>query len=197
MFAGFGFAETDTDEKEQETIMVWRGQLKEHVERCIAEGTVSDGVVALAASVSPKLWHQACLAAAQQLRIATKFGRAATYLVAAGRTHEAVEVLIEGKLWQDALCLVRCQLPDDDAVTKQVCKAYANNLISIGNLSRAAECLIYVDEYEAAADCLGKCGGKVALSAAALAAHHAGNLNKKLQFALLAFAYHIIQGNDY
>jgi len=56
------------------------------------EGKLTDQLVALAASVSPRLWQLSCSAYARQLRANHKFLEASHYLLAIREVKEAVQV---------------------------------------------------------------------------------------------------------
>lgn len=75
-------------------MMLYQGKIKELIEQKIEEGGLTDALVALAPSVSPRLWQSACSAYARQLRVGRQFTKAANYLLVGRDVEKAVEVSI-------------------------------------------------------------------------------------------------------
>lgn len=118
---------------------MWRGNLKEILEEKVKTGHLDDFLVSLAPFVSPRLWHEACVSYSKTLFANKLYRKAACYLLAIHKIHDAIELLLNSKLFLEALCIARCRLPESDPIFNEIVKNYAEWLTVAGSLLRASE----------------------------------------------------------
>ncbi|KAL0278296.1 UNVERIFIED_CONTAM: hypothetical protein PYX00_000153 [Menopon gallinae] len=192
VFSEFLNAEAESHEKssmwtEYYQLAMWRGNLNEVIEEKIKTGHLDDFLLSLAPFISPRLWREACTAYAKTLTENKSYRKAACYLLAACKIKEAIDVLANSNLYLEALCIARCRFPDSDPVVKKLIRNYADWLTKTGSFLKAAECLIFLEEYSEVANILlAKKDNPQYLSLAALAFKKAGSQEKERQYSFSA-----------
>lgn len=149
------------------TIDVWRGSTKDSLTEAIQSKTLSSYLVSIAPTVSHKLWVEACMAYAEQLKEAHEFSKAAVYLLAIHKVEEAVRLLAEQGKYRHAMAVARCRLLPDHPLIKSLLNDWAHDSMSDGRQSLAAVCFGSGGEWVQAAQALAlkKCPKRLFLAA--------------------------------
>ena len=103
--------------------------------------------VALSASAGASVWRQVTRAYVSQLIQETSFSKAAAYLVALGEEEEAVKVLLEGRLFREAIILARLHSVGD---ISDILAQWSDRLTLSGGMAQAAKCQIARDQADLA-----------------------------------------------
>lgn len=123
-------------------LSLWSGNISETIKDAIWKKELNDHLVSLAPMVSHKLWVDCCRSYAHQLNEAGDVYKAVSYLLAIHQVEEAIELLIQGKYFREAVVLAKSRFPTFDPVVKKVLDAWAAHCMSTGMLSLAAHCAL-------------------------------------------------------
>ena len=102
-------------------------------------GRLDDWLVALSPLMCDGRWHDLALTFAKQLSGEGHHYKAVSYLLAANRTHDAVEMLMKVGQFRDALCVARARLSPLDPIFDELLPKWGQHQARDMNLELAAK----------------------------------------------------------
>ena len=182
LFKGASHAEKEDWEKGC-LLASWIGDTK-FVEKAVNEGHVTETIINVAKSLSKQLYVKACEVYASKLIQDDDICKGATYLMLAGRKEEAIQVLLNNKLYRDAAFMSKVCLQKDNPIHKKVMKVWLLQLIQDGNFEVAAKVYCSIGRYQDAADIIEKRDTPYAWKTGMYLADKCGNTPKLEVFAI-------------
>lgn len=73
-----------------------------------------------------RVWKETCEAYVAQLTEEGLYTKASTYLLAVNKIEEAVDLLVEQKLFMEAVAIAKCRLPENDPIVESIFKKWAD-----------------------------------------------------------------------
>lgn len=116
----------------------------------IEQGNINDYVVGLAASGGQSVWRHVVECYIKQLDYEQNFAKASTYLLALNRVEHAVEMLLKGRFYRDALSLAKLRLDSSNPLIEKILNQWADRAALGGNLVQSAKCKIAINDIPAA-----------------------------------------------
>lgn len=169
----------------------WIGDT-DFVERAIDEDHVSETIVNLAKSMSKTVYKKACQKYAERLVLQDDITKAATYLIQGGWKEEAVDLLVEHKLFRDAIALLTTHPTRTEASKKvDIMNKWLKQLIQDGNFEVAAKLYCSMGQYHDALTVIEKRDQPYAWRAGILLADRCSD-EKKLKLLGLTYCVHNI-----
>lgn len=89
-------------------------------------------------TVCLRLWEEACQVYSDQLVECGDVSKASTYLLAIHKVQEAVQLLVDHKLYREAVAVAKCRLPSGDPLISATYMEWANSAKLQGQLLLAA-----------------------------------------------------------
>ncbi|XP_015123769.1 gem-associated protein 5 [Diachasma alloeum] len=135
---------------------LWDNKLKETITRAMETQSLSDFMVSLAPNLSMKFWREVCEAYSHQLIQEGNPMKAASYLLSLHKIYEAIEVLMQAKLYKEAYVIAKCKLDSNDEIFKELSKEWLAAVSKSGSFEEAALCLIANRNFSEAARMLAR-----------------------------------------
>lgn len=173
----------------------WMGDT-EFIERAVKSGHVTETIINLASSMSRRIYLQACEAYAEKLILEDEITKAATYLLQAGLKGRAINLLIDHKLFRDAVALMKICMNKKSSIQVETMKAWLVSLVQDGNFELAAKIYCSIGMLDDALAVVTKRDTPLAWKAGMYLASETGNLNK-LEFLGLKYCLHAMMKADY
>ncbi|RWS30936.1 gem-associated protein 5-like protein [Leptotrombidium deliense] len=133
-----------------------QGDIKHTVKDAIKRGELNDTLVAMAATVSRSFWFDTIENYVNQLKNTGDYVMAALYLIAIYKFKEAVNLLVDKKLFKEALIIAKSRFPVESEVVVHIMREWAKEKEAIGNYEAAVKCLVAIGNYCDAAFLLAK-----------------------------------------
>ena len=102
-------------------------------------GRLDDWLVALSPLMCDGRWHDLAVTFAEQLSSEGHHHKAVSYLLAANRTHAAVQLLMQAGQFRDALCVARARLSPLDPLFDELLPKWGQHQARDLNLELAAK----------------------------------------------------------
>lgn len=135
-------------------IKLWMGDVVGAINDAASLGHLTDQLVAMAPMAGQNFWRETAYKFAQQLIVEGHHLHAVQYLLVCNKVCEAVDVLVKGRHYREAVALARARFCEDDPVLKKTVRAWALKLKSGGSVELAAKCFASIGEFEEAASVL-------------------------------------------
>ncbi|XP_065367318.1 protein rigor mortis [Calliphora vicina] len=132
------------------------GNLKDEILRCVQTKQLCEWHVSLAPSISYSFWQKCCQAYAEQLIEQGYALQAAAYMLAIHQQQDAIEMLMEQKLFKEALLIARIYLQSEDPLNNTISEQWITHLYANGNLTGAALLCLLTKQNNRAYECLAK-----------------------------------------
>uniref|UniRef100_A0A146LNJ2 Gem-associated protein 5 n=2 Tax=Lygus hesperus TaxID=30085 RepID=A0A146LNJ2_LYGHE len=123
---------------------MWSGDIAESIKDACRKKQLNDWLVSLAPMVSHKLWTDCCKNYALQLSETGDTLKAVSYYLSVHMVEEAIDLLLQAKLYREAVCLAKLRLPRDDCTVKKAMTEWASHCLSTGMVSLAAHCMLSI-----------------------------------------------------
>ncbi|KAM7341864.1 gem nuclear organelle associated protein rigor mortis [Cochliomyia hominivorax] len=132
------------------------GTLKDEILKCVQSKQLCEWHISLAPSISYSFWQKCCQAFAEQLIEQGYALQAAAYMLAIHQQQDAIEMLVEKKLFKEALLIARVYLQPDDPLNNKISEKWITHLYDNGNLTGAALLCLLTKQNNRAYECLAK-----------------------------------------
>ncbi|CAA9997943.1 unnamed protein product [Nesidiocoris tenuis] len=123
---------------------LWSGNIASRIAEAGKKKQLNDWLVSLAPMVSHRLWVECCRQYAKQLVESGDTLKAVSYYLVIHQFENAVEALMEAKLFREAVSLAKLRCMSNDQIVKSTLTACANQAMSTGMLTQAAHCMISI-----------------------------------------------------
>ncbi|KAK9498761.1 hypothetical protein O3M35_003324 [Rhynocoris fuscipes] len=167
-------------------LSLWAGDISETIKEACRKRQLDDWLVSLAPMVSHKLWVDCCRSYASQLAEKGDTYKAVSYLLSIHQLEEAIDLLLESKMFREAVVLAKLRLSNGDAAIRKVMQQWANHCIGTGMLPLAAHCLLSNGSNIEAVEVLSRVKDPVTLALAAEIAQKSEAHDMALSIALRA-----------
>ncbi|XP_073993143.1 gem nuclear organelle associated protein rigor mortis [Rhodnius prolixus] len=123
-------------------LSLWSGDISETIKEACRKKQLDDWLVSLAPLVSHKLWVDCCKSYASQLAEKGDIYKAVSYLLSTHQLEEAIDLLLDSKMFREAVLLAKSRLPNEDVTIKKIMGQWASHCIGTGMFPLAAHCLL-------------------------------------------------------
>ncbi|BFZ14739.1 hypothetical protein BsWGS_17778 [Bradybaena similaris] len=121
---------------------IWRGNVAGAVQIARQQNELSDWIVAIAPHASNDLWELVSLEYAEQLEEDGQYLKAVTYLLAARKVNQAIDLLRKHKLFSEAVSLTKMRLSPVDPSLEDLYTEWGQSLMKDGQFEEAAKCYL-------------------------------------------------------
>ncbi|CAH0561332.1 unnamed protein product [Brassicogethes aeneus] len=158
-------------------VALMKGDMKGTVLSAIEEKRVNPWIISVSPMISTEVWLKSCATYVEQLKELHEADplEITTYLLAQHKVSEAVDILCEHVMFREALALAKCRLIGDVKTVEKINEKWAANAVSTGQFELAAQCYIFLNQYEKAAMILYRRTDQKTLEFAAELAKKSGN----------------------
>ncbi|XP_022084839.1 gem-associated protein 5-like isoform X2 [Acanthaster planci] len=167
MFREEGIYHSEAGNRDQRQCLdMWKGNLAgtlAHAREC---NQLNSFLVAMAPLGGYDVWLETVEAYAQQLERCEDYSQAATYYLACHKIHKAIAVLLDNKLFREAVALASVRLSPFDPAFTEVYRAWASHLDAEGSYGQAAKCYLTINQPTDAVMLLARKSDILSLSAA-------------------------------
>uniref|UniRef100_A0A8C4X1H5 Gem (nuclear organelle) associated protein 5 n=1 Tax=Eptatretus burgeri TaxID=7764 RepID=A0A8C4X1H5_EPTBU len=181
---------------EQHQLAVWHGDLLKTIQAAADTNQMTDTLVSLAPMVGYRVWVHAVELYVQQLCAQDQPTKAATYLLALHRVHEAIGILRANRLYREAVAVARLRLLPSDPCVGELLTEWALSLEKGGHHPLAAKCYLSCRAPYDAAVAISRKGDVPALQAASRIASITGLGELAAAFALRC-AHEMVKRNNW
>ncbi|CAG5115561.1 unnamed protein product, partial [Candidula unifasciata] len=129
---------------------IWRGNVSGAVQIARQRNQLSDWIVAMAPLVSSDFWELVSLEYAEQLEEDGQYLKAVTYLLAARKVHQAIDLLRKHKLFTEAVSLTKMRLSSVDPLLEDLYTEWGQSLMKDGQFEEAAKCYLAMRQIQEA-----------------------------------------------
>uniref|UniRef100_UPI00358F6F84 gem-associated protein 5-like isoform X3 n=1 Tax=Myxine glutinosa TaxID=7769 RepID=UPI00358F6F84 len=182
--------------EEHHQLAVWHGDLLKTIQAAADSNQMTDTLISLAPMVGYRVWVRAAELYVQQLCAQDQPTKAATYLLALHRVHEAIGILRTNRLYREALAVARLRLLPSDPCIGELLTEWALSLEKGGHHLLAAKCYLSCGAPYDAAVAISRKGDVPALQAASRVASITGLGELAAAFALRC-AHEMVNRNDW
>ncbi|KAK3100512.1 hypothetical protein FSP39_021082 [Pinctada imbricata] len=130
---------------------IWKGNINGALRLAREREELSDWLVAMAPMAAFDTWIVTCQDYAAQLEGEGQYHKAATYLLAAHKVYEALELFKRHRLFKEAIALAKVRLSPFDPVLEDLYMLWAHQLTKDGNYEQAAKCHLAMRQVKDAA----------------------------------------------
>uniref|UniRef100_A0A0B7BFM2 Uncharacterized protein n=1 Tax=Arion vulgaris TaxID=1028688 RepID=A0A0B7BFM2_9EUPU len=133
---------------------LWRGNVAGAIQIARQRNQLSDWIVSMAPLASHDLWELVSSEYAEQLEDDGQYHKAATYLLAAHKVYQAIDLFKRHKLFKEAVSLARIRLSTTDPVLEDLYTDWSQNLMKEGQYEQAAKCYLAMRQIQEASKVL-------------------------------------------
>ncbi|OWF45310.1 gem-associated protein 5-like [Mizuhopecten yessoensis] len=130
---------------------IWKGNINGALRLAREREELSDWLVSMAPMANFDTWITVCEDYATQLESEGQYHKAATYLLAAQKVYEAIELFRRHRLFKEAIALAKVRLSPFDPVLEELYTLWAQQLTRDGNYEQAAKCHLAMKQVQDAA----------------------------------------------
>lgn len=145
--------ESDYHEKQgnfvQKNILGFFQDVNLTVKKAISSKQLNGDIVAMAMSVSRKLWLEACEAYIKQLESSGEIEMCASYMLGLNRVKEAIDILRNHNYYREAIVIAKLKQSNEQLINELV-TAWANLRESNGDYEGAAKCYVSLGRFDEA-----------------------------------------------
>jgi len=121
-----------------------------YIEKCIKSGQVTEAMIPIAASIGRSMFLRAVESYASSMLRNQDYLKAGHYFYICGQHDKAIEALIAGKHFREAVALVKSTVADEDPRVKEVMEKWAKQLFDDGKFELATKIYCSIKEYSLA-----------------------------------------------
>ncbi|XP_033742288.1 uncharacterized protein LOC117328824 isoform X2 [Pecten maximus] len=130
---------------------IWKGNINGALRLAREREELSDWLVSMAPMANFDSWITVCEDYATQLESEGQYHKAVTYLLAAQKVYEAIELFRRHRLFKEAIALAKVRLSPFDPVLEELYTLWAQQLTRDGNYEQAAKCHLAMKQVQDAA----------------------------------------------
>ncbi|XP_005111524.2 uncharacterized protein LOC101862229 [Aplysia californica] len=129
---------------------LWRGNVAGAVQIARQRNELSDWIVAMAPQASLELWQEVSGEYAEQLEEDGQYHKAATYLLAAQKVRQTIDLFRRHRLFKEAVSLAKVRLSPMDPVLEDLYMEWGQVLMKDGQIEQAAKCYLAMRQVQEA-----------------------------------------------
>ncbi|CAL1530881.1 unnamed protein product, partial [Lymnaea stagnalis] len=173
---------------------LWRGNIAGAVQIARQRNELSDWIVAMAPLASHDLWELVSAEYAEQLEEDGQYHKAATYLLAAHKVHQAIDLFRRHRLFREAVSLARMRLSPVDPMLEDLYTEWGQNLMKDGQFEQAAKCYLAMRHIQEAGKVLTRRSDQSSLKTACHMTLLANEKQQGLSYAYKIFTQNLVMG---
>ncbi|XP_076070667.1 gem-associated protein 5-like isoform X2 [Mytilus galloprovincialis] len=135
---------------------IWKGNITGALRIAREREELSDWLVAMAPMASFESWVTVCTDYAIQLELEGQYHKAVSYLLAAHKVYDAIDLFKKHRLFKEAIALAKVRLSPFDPVLEDLYTLWAHQLTKDGNYEQAAKCHLAMRQVQDAANLLAR-----------------------------------------
>ncbi|KAH9499455.1 Gem-associated protein 5 [Bulinus truncatus] len=173
---------------------LWRGNIAGAVQIARQRNELSDWIVAMAPLASHDLWELVSAEYAEQLEEDGQYHKAATYLLAAHKVHQAIDLFRRHRLFREAVSLARIRLSPVDPLLEDLYTEWGQNLMKDGQFEQAAKCYLAMRHIQEAGKVVTRRHDHTSLKTACHMTLLANDKQQGLSYAYKLFTQNLLMG---
>ncbi|XP_059152054.1 uncharacterized protein LOC131938150 [Physella acuta] len=173
---------------------LWRGNIAGAVQIARQRNELSDWIVAMAPLASHDLWELVSAEYAEQLEEDGQYHKAATYLLAAHKVHQAIDLFRRHRLFREAVSLAKMRLSPVDSLLEDLYTEWGQSLMKDGQFEQAAKCYLAMRHIQEAGKALTRRLDQSSLKTACHMTILANDTQQGLSYAFKLFSQNFVMG---
>ncbi|KAK6976015.1 Gem-associated protein 5 [Biomphalaria glabrata] len=173
---------------------LWRGNIAGAVQIARQRNELSDWIVAMAPLASHDLWELVSAEYAEQLEEDGQYHKAATYLLAAHKVYQAIDLFRRHRLFREAVSLARIRLSPVDPLLEDLYTEWGQNLMKDGLFEQAAKCYLAMRHIQEAGKALTRRYDQTSLKTACHMTLLVNDKQQGLSYAYKLFTQNLLMG---
>ncbi|CAG5129907.1 unnamed protein product, partial [Candidula unifasciata] len=173
---------------------LWRGNVAGALQIARQRNELSDWIVSMAPLASHDLWEAVSAEYAEQLEDDGQYHKAVTYLLAANKIHQAIDLFRRHKLFKEAVLLARIRLSPVDPILEDLYTEWGQNLMRDGQYELAAKCYLAMRHIQEAEKALAKRHDQSSLKTTCHMTLLVSDRQQSLVYAYKLFSQYLMMG---